>query len=45
MADVLNDKVMCSDQDDDNDTNDDVPPPTLYEWYNYFKRFMDFALA
>ena len=36
---VLNDKVICSEQneDDDNVDDDGVPQPTLYECQSYFK--------
>ena len=41
---TLDDKVMCSEQDNDDD-DDGVPLPTLSECQYYFKRIRDFALT
>ena len=39
-ADLLNDKVICSDHDED-----DVIQPSIYERQSYFTRIGDFALV
>ena len=44
-ADILNDKITRSEQDDEDNVDDGVLPPTLYKCQSYFKRIMDFALA
>ena len=44
MTEMLNDKVLCSEQDDDDD-DDGVPPLTLPECQSYFKRIRYFPLA
>ena len=42
-ADIVNDKIICSEQDDDDDDDDGFPQPTPYECQNYLKRVRDFS--